>query len=67
MHAAGWGVVELLKEPVAAAIYEYSRFWRPPKHSKVLNEKRVMVLDFGGGTFDVCVAKVREVACKNVS
>lgn len=61
---AGWDIVDILREPVAAAIYHYT-------HSPEVdvfggkNELRTMILDFGGGTFDVCAATVREKGNEN--
>ena len=55
--AAGFSQVELLDEPVAAAIY-YSR------HAPVVEGEIVLVYDLGGGTFDATLVQRKAVGYK---
>lgn len=48
-EAAGLEVVQILEEPVAAAIY-YAE--------QIENNSKVLVFDMGGGTFDVCILEI---------
>ncbi|MUG96851.1 Hsp70 family protein [Scytonema sp. UIC 10036] len=54
---AGFSQVELLEEPVAAAIY-YSR------HAPVEEGEIILVYDLGGGTFDATLIEKRESGYK---
>jgi tetratricopeptide (TPR) repeat protein/actin-like ATPase involved in cell morphogenesis len=55
--AAGFSQVELLDEPVAAAIY-YSR------HAPVVEGEIVLVYDLGGGTFDATLVQRKAAGYK---
>lgn len=48
-EAAGLEVVQILEEPVAAAIC-YAE--------QIANNSKVLVFDMGGGTFDVCILEI---------
>ena len=50
-EAVGLNVVHVLEEPVAAAITYANR---------IMSNSRILVYDFGGGTFDVCILEVTE-------
>ena len=55
--AAGFSQVELLDEPVAAAIYYF-------RHAPVVEGEIVLVYDLGGGTFDATLVQRKAVGYK---
>ena len=55
---AGLDVKRILNEPTAAAL-AYG-FGRPSTGAQALREEKIVVYDFGGGTFDVSVLEVSE-------
>ena len=48
---AGWQTIHLLPEPIAAA-FAYST------EIDICNQSNILIFDLGGGTVDICIAKV---------
>ena len=54
---AGLEHVELVNEP-SASIVEYRRYMESKKIETLRNGMKVLVIDFGGGTLDICCCEI---------